>query len=185
MSRVTCEVSRVTCHSSHVTFPIFYIFWGDKVVNLLPFLLVGDKVVELLGGGSVIIGAYPSSFFWLWSNPLFPILMSTREIGLLVIFLWRREKIDGLGPVDTRPSTKTFNTLAKTNYMWHLTFDTWHMAPAHYNWHVTRDTWHLTPDMGHFVGGEHSVKISASYLFRIGRERDLKIWRKRISQSVN
>ena len=43
MSRVTCHVSHVTCN-----------------VSLFFFL---DKVVKLIGGGSVINGAYPSSFF--------------------------------------------------------------------------------------------------------------------------
>ena len=38
MSYVTCHVSHVMCHMSH---------------------LVLDKVVELVGGGSVINGAYP------------------------------------------------------------------------------------------------------------------------------
>ena len=42
VSRVTCCVSHVTCHVSHVTF--FY------------------KVVELVGGGSVINGPTPSTF---------------------------------------------------------------------------------------------------------------------------
>ena len=38
--------------------------------------------------------ASPSLFFvWLWSSPPFPILMSTREIWLLAIFVWREAKI--------------------------------------------------------------------------------------------
>ena len=65
VSRVTCHVSRVTCHVSRVRF--FFFFF--------------DKVVELIGGGSVINGATPSSFptiltlpeqhfsVWLFLNP--------------------------------------------------------------------------------------------------------------------
>ena len=41
-------MSRVTCHMSHVTCHFFF------------FL---DKVVELIGGGSVINGAYPVQFY--------------------------------------------------------------------------------------------------------------------------
>ena len=43
MSHVRCEVSGVTCQVSHVTFFIYFLL---------------DKVVELVGGGSVINGAY-------------------------------------------------------------------------------------------------------------------------------
>ena len=46
MSCVMCHMSRVTCYMSHVTCHFF----------LLLFL---DKVVKLIGGGSVINGAYP------------------------------------------------------------------------------------------------------------------------------
>ena len=45
MSRVTCHVSHVACHMSHVTCHIFF-----------------DKVVNHIGGGSVINGAYPVQF---------------------------------------------------------------------------------------------------------------------------
>ena len=41
-SHVTCHLSRVTCH--------MYFFFPEKKL---------DKVVELVGGGSVINGAYP------------------------------------------------------------------------------------------------------------------------------
>ena len=39
----TCHMSHVTCHVSHVTFSYFFFY----------------KVVKLVGGGSVINGAYP------------------------------------------------------------------------------------------------------------------------------
>ena len=47
VSHVTCHMSRVTCHVSRVTFFYFFIFGG------------GDKVLKLIGGGSVINAAYP------------------------------------------------------------------------------------------------------------------------------
>ena len=59
-------------------------------------------------------------------------------------------KLDGVGPVDNRPSTDKFHHFVpkkkkKKRDMWHVTCDMWH---------VTRDTWHVW-------GGEHSLKISA------------------------
>ena len=44
VSCVTCHVSHVMCHMSHVTCKIFF---------------YSDKVVRLIGGGSVINEAYP------------------------------------------------------------------------------------------------------------------------------
>ena len=48
VSRVTCHVSHVTCQLSHVFFFFFFLFFKKM-----------DKGVELVGGGSVINGAYP------------------------------------------------------------------------------------------------------------------------------
>ena len=45
-----CQVSGVTCHVTHVFFFSF-------------FLLFSDKLVKLIGGGSVINGPTPSSFY--------------------------------------------------------------------------------------------------------------------------
>ena len=61
VSHVMCHLSRVTCHLSkyyffnfHFLFCIFrffcFVFYHKKIV---------DKVMELVGGGSVINGAYP------------------------------------------------------------------------------------------------------------------------------
>ena len=47
-------MSHVMCHVSHVTFFFFLSFF---------ILLFLDKVVKLVGGGSVINGAYPVYFF--------------------------------------------------------------------------------------------------------------------------
>ena len=48
-------------------------------------------------------------------------------------------------------------------------------------WHVTHDMWQVTSDMGHFAGGEHSLKISAPLLLRFVIFDILKIWRKRLT----
>ena len=53
VSPVMCHVSPVTCHLSHVIF--LFIFLDKKKYPLEKM----DKVVELVGGGSVINGAYP------------------------------------------------------------------------------------------------------------------------------
>ena len=59
-------------------------------------------------------------------------------------------KLDGVGPVDNRPSTDKLHHFVQINYMWHVTHDTWHL---------TRDMGHVTCDM--LWGGEHSLQISA------------------------
>ena len=59
MSCVLCHLSCVTCRLSHVKIFVLKFF-------ILFFLSIKkvDKVVELVGGGSVINGAYPSSLDW-------------------------------------------------------------------------------------------------------------------------
>ena len=49
-------MSRVTCHLSHVTFK------KKMTLKKLSFRKKLDKVVELVGGGFVINGAYPVLF---------------------------------------------------------------------------------------------------------------------------
>ena len=68
--------------------------------------------------------------------------------------MWRRRKkiilknkVDGVGPVDNRPSTDKLHHFVKkivTCDMWHVTRDMWH---------VTCDKWHVTRDMFFFGGG--------------------------------
>ena len=53
VSRVMCHVSCVLCHVSPVTY--FFLFKKGKKSGQQKF----DKVVELVGGGSIINGAYP------------------------------------------------------------------------------------------------------------------------------
>ena len=66
-------------------------------------------------------------------------------------------ELDGVGPVDNRPSTDKLHQIVKKKEKkkkWHVTCDTWHG-------HMTRDTWHMTCDMWQVGGHEHSLKISA------------------------
>ena len=56
MSCVTCHVPNVMCHLSRVTCQMskkLHFFYPEKKL---------DKAVELVGGGSVINGAYPVQF---------------------------------------------------------------------------------------------------------------------------
>ena len=53
MAHVTCHVSHVKCHMLHVT----------SIFNLILFV---DILLELVGGGPVINGATPSSFYREW-----------------------------------------------------------------------------------------------------------------------
>ena len=67
VSCVTCHMSRVTCHVSHVTCHMSHLFI---------FFFFPDKVVELIGGRSVINGATPSSFIT-QIRPLYTLAVST------------------------------------------------------------------------------------------------------------
>ena len=78
-------------------------------------------------------------------------------------------KLDGVGPVDNRPSTDKLHHFVRkkklkkkkyvTCYMWHVTRDMWH---------VTRDTWQRTRDMWHVGGGVNILskfELPSSYCF--------------------
>ena len=55
VSYFMCHVSCVTCHVSHITrFFLIYTY-----IYIFCLFKKSDKVVELVGGGSVINGAYP------------------------------------------------------------------------------------------------------------------------------
>ena len=55
------------------------------------------------------------------------------------------QKLDGLGPIDNRPSTNKLHQFVqkkkkkkKWHDMWHVTCDMWHVT-----WHVTHDMWYV------------------------------------------
>ena len=57
-------------------------------------------------------------------------------------------KLDGVGPVDNKPSSDWLHHFVKkkvTCDTWHVTQDTWHLTWN--TWHVTSDTWHMTCDI--------------------------------------
>ena len=79
-----------------------------------------------------------------WMGPKQKLVHFKSLFGCLPINSWSSSphlyagKLDGVGPVDNRPSTnKLHHFVQKKNYMWHVTRDMWHM---------TRDTWHMTRD---------------------------------------
>ena len=55
-----CPMSYVTCHGSHVTCHVSHVMCNVSCVIIYIFFL--HKVLELVGGGSVINGAYPVLF---------------------------------------------------------------------------------------------------------------------------
>ena len=61
MSTVTCHLSFVTCHLPHVYFIFIFIFIIKKIYIYSEEKKL-DVVVELVGGGFVINGAYPVKF---------------------------------------------------------------------------------------------------------------------------
>ena len=94
-------------------------------------------------------------------------------VDIFVNLIW---KLDGVGPVDKRPSTDKLHQFVqkqKKNDMWHVTCAMWH---------VTRDMWHGTCDMWHVVG----VNILSKFqLFWLVIYDILKIRRKRLMEWLN
>ena len=112
-------------------------------------LTEGEAHVGLLRGIHPI-GALLKQDSWLF----------TRHFSLAM--LWKvKWKLDGVGPVDNRPSNdklhhfvrkkKRKKLLHVTCDTWHVTHDMWHVT--HDTWHVTCDTWHVTHDTWHVWGG--------------------------------
>ena len=67
MSPVTRNVSHVMCHMSPIFFIVYFVSKIFVQLNKYPLLYIfffGDKVVELVGGGFVIKGAYPEYFLY-------------------------------------------------------------------------------------------------------------------------
>ena len=71
-------------------------------------------------------------------------------------------KLDGVGPVDNRPSTDNLNHFIRrkekvvTHDMWHVTCDTWH---------VTRDMWHMTRLGGWTLSQNSSLALTVCDLW--------------------
>ena len=69
-----------------------------------------------------------------------------------------KKKLDGIGPVDNRPSTTSFTTWSneeeKKKHVWYLTCD---------RWQVTNDMWHVTCDMWREVNILSKFQVPSSY----------------------
>ena len=89
MSHVMCHVSHVTCHVSHVTS-----YMSCVMCPMSPFFFV-DKVVKLIGGRSVINGAYPVLFQNILASKYATIGTMSKWGGLKVgeILFWQCPKI--------------------------------------------------------------------------------------------
>ena len=73
-----------------------------------------------------------------------------------------KPKLDGVGPVDNRPSTDYFPHLFKNKTkIWHVTGDMWQVT--HDMWHVTCDTWHVPCDTWWGVNILSKFQLSSSY----------------------
>ena len=62
-------------------------------------------------------------------------------LGLLHYKNKTKTKLDGVGPVDNRPSTNKLHHFVQKNKNIHVPHDTWHVT--HDMWHVTRDNWRV------------------------------------------
>ena len=75
--------------------------------------------------------------------------LETSKVALLLTnFAQNKSKLDGVSPVDNRPSINYLKHFVKNNNKKKCD-----------NWHLTPDTWQLTPGIKHVVGGEHFLKI--------------------------
>ena len=54
------------------------------------------------------------------------------------------KKLDGVGPVDNRPSTDKLHRFVQKKKIGHVTCDTWQVTSD--KWHMTHDMWHGTHD---------------------------------------
>ena len=59
------------------------------------------------------------------------------------VWLYYLTELDGVGPVDNRPSTNKLHQIVQKKK--NVTCDTWHVTCD--TWHMTRGTWHVTHDM--------------------------------------
>ena len=86
-------------------------------------------------------------------------LKSNSSIHIELLF----KKLDGVGPVDNRPSTDEFHQFVKKKFK-KMTCDTWHVKCD--TWHVTRDKWHVTR-LGGWIFSENfsSLALTVCYLY--------------------
>ena len=83
-----------------------------------------------------------------------PYLKYWQGTTVMTVSNWLGSKLDGVGPVDNRPSSdklhhfvrekKSIKRWHMTRDMWHVTHDTCHVTC--YTWHIISDMWHMTCD---------------------------------------
>ena len=111
---VTCHASHVTCHVSHVTF----------------FFL--DKVVKLIGGGSVSTGPTPSSFYGLRLALLWlelPLLLIFLYLPLLTYLIWFALEVSARLSIPSSDSLFV-STFPLNTYRWSSGFFTLFLLPT-------------------------------------------------------
>ena len=93
-----------------------------------------------------------------WVNHQFPpnVLFILTFNRCNILFTWYIQKLDGVGPVDNRPSTDKLNRFVPPpkKKLLHVTRDMWHM---------TRDMWHGACDMLWWVNILSKFQLPSSY----------------------
>ena len=107
--------------------------------------------------------------------------------GFPALLSWRKRKVETslffILPCLSKHSLSSRKSMKRstTNYLHHNV----KKQQQKNKWHMTPDTWHVKCHMWCMVGGEHSLKISASQLLQFGIDSVLTILNERMNQSIN
>ena len=117
-----------------VQFVVYILQCAYYKISAVNSVIGPDNLIKKIQGPSLVVQDLP----WMW------------QIAAGLRQPWSLLKIDGVGPVDNRPSTDKLLHFVPKKKKKIVTCDTWHVTRD--TWHVTwRDTWHMTCDM--FGGG--------------------------------
>ena len=150
VSPVTCHLSPVTCHLSHVKIYFFFFLllskkneqsggagrWRVCYQRGLPRLVLYEYKVKF-HCISIIAMLTDRCVYWVCylfsGNQLIRVNLTVEfKVVFKNMFIWQ---LDGVGPVDNRPSTdKLHHFVQKKKKMWLVSCDMWHVT------HVTCDT---------------------------------------------
>ena len=115
--------------------------WLSLVCPSLSLVSPWMSLVSLIPALSSLICPLAFLFFiYLSDNKFFSCLWFILSHVFSDIYL--QLKLDGVGPVDNRPSTDKLNHFVRKKHKKHVTCDTWHVTCD--TWHVTLGTWHVT-----------------------------------------
>ena len=94
-------------------------------------------------------------------------------------------KLDGVGPIDNRPSMTSSTPLSHffLFFIWHVTCDMWHVTCD--MWHVTCDMWHVTHDMWHLTHDIWQVGEGDFFLLLFFSSLALTVWEWRCSEDIS